>query len=112
MALVSTKELFEMPSLGDMAGKSPQTCACGNKFDVNHATICPKGGFPMLRHNKIRDLTANLLTEICNDVEVEPKLQVLTGEQLFHWTANTVNGARLDVKARRGSGRQSATCTI
>ena len=27
---------------------------------------CPKGGFPSLKHNEIRDLIANLLTEICS----------------------------------------------
>ena len=33
---------------------------------------CPKGGFPSIRHNKIRDLTASLLAEVCNEIEVEP----------------------------------------
>ena len=78
----------------------PQTCACGNKFDVNHAMICPKGGFPTIRHNEVRDLTADLLTEVCHDVEMEPRLQELTGEHHSLRTANTEDGARLDVKAR------------
>ncbi len=42
----------------------PETCACGKLFDVNHAMICPKGGFPIIRHNEVRDITADLLTEI------------------------------------------------
>ena len=42
--------------------------------------MCSKGGFPTIRHNEVRDLTADLLTEVCYDVEVEPKLQELTGE--------------------------------
>ncbi len=66
-------------------------------FDVNHAMICPKGGFPIIRHNEVRDITADLLTD---DVELEPTLQPLTGERLSHRTANTEDGARLDVKAR------------
>ncbi len=78
----------------------PETCACGKSFDVNHAMICPKGGFPIIRHNEVRDITADLLTEICHDVELEPTLQPLTGERLSHRTANTEDGARLDVKAR------------
>ena len=78
----------------------PQTCACGNNFDVNHAMICPKGGFPSIRHNEVRDLTADLLTEVCHDVEIEPKMQELTGEHLLLRTANTEDGARLDIKAR------------
>ena len=39
-------------------------------------------------------------TEICHDVEVEPKLQPLTSERLSHHTANVEEEARLDVKAR------------
>ena len=78
----------------------PESCACGKAFDVNHAMICPKGGFPILRHNEVRDITEDLLSEICHDVEVEPKLQPLTGERLSHRTANVEEKARLDVKAR------------
>ncbi len=44
-------------------------------------------------------LTADLLPEICHDVEIEPTLQPLTGERLSNRTANTEDGARLDVKA-------------
>ena len=62
--------------------------------------ICPKGGFPILRHNEVRDITADLLSEICHDVEVEPKLQPLTGERLSHRTANASN--RLPCIGRRG----------
>ena len=29
---------------------------------VDHAMNCPYGGFPVIRHNKVRDLTATLLT--------------------------------------------------
>jgi len=28
---------------------------------------------PFIRHNEIYDLTANLLTEVCHEVHVEPK---------------------------------------
>ena len=45
----------------------PSSCACGTKFSIEHALSCPRGGFPSIRHNEIRDLTANLLTEVCND---------------------------------------------
>ncbi len=62
--------------------------------------ICPKGGSPIIRHNEVRDLTADLLTEVCHDVEIEPILQELTGGHLSLRTANTEDGARLDVKAQ------------
>jgi len=52
----------------------PQHCIFGTRFSVEHSFTCPKGGFPSICHNKIRDLTASLLTEICNEVEVEPPI--------------------------------------
>ena len=79
--------------------RAPANCACGNKFSVEHALSCPKGGFPSIRRNEIRDLTANLLTEICNDVCVEPELQRVDGEQLNGASSNVQDGARLDIAA-------------
>ena len=58
---------------------------------------CPKGGFPSIRHNENRDLTANLLSEVCNDVCIEPHLQPITGEHLSGASANTQDGTRLDI---------------
>ena len=55
--------------------KTPTHCACGAAFVVDHILSCPRGGFPSLRHNEIRDLTARLLTEVCNDVQIEPELR-------------------------------------
>ena len=40
-----------------------------------------------------------MLSEICKDVEIEPKLTPLTGEELGFRTANTTNEARLDIRA-------------
>ena len=56
-------------------------------------------GFPILRHNEIRDLTVNLLTEVCHDVSVEPALQPLTGEMLSGASSICQDGARLDIAA-------------
>ena len=78
---------------------APTNCDCGTNFSVEHALSCPKGGFPSIRHNEIRDLTANLLSEVCNNVCTEPHLQPVTGEQLNGATANSQDGARLDIAA-------------
>ncbi len=75
------------------------SCGCGAKFSVEQVLSCPKGGFPSLRHNEIRDLTANLLTEVCSNVSIEPELQPITGEALRGATSNSQPGARLDVAA-------------
>ena len=71
----------------------------GNYNDF-HALSCKKGGFISLRHNQIRDLTANLLKTICHDVLIEPTLQQLTGESLHERTANITHDACLDIAAR------------
>ena len=52
-----------------------------------------------MRHNSLRDLTGELLDEVCKDVVIEPKLLPLTGEKLPHGS-NISDGARLDVCAR------------
>ena len=78
----------------------PRSCNCGTPFSIDHAMICHMGGIPTIRHNEIRDMTANLLTEICHNVATEPLLQPLTNESFPDRTANTDANARLDIRAR------------
>lgn len=68
---------------------------------MDHALSCPKGGFSILRHNEIhvRDTTASLLTEVCSNVGVEPDLQPVTSNQLDGASANSQDGAGLDISA-------------
>ena len=61
---------------------SPSLCSCGDQFTMAHLLSCPTGGFPSIRHNELRDITATLLSEICSNVSIEPRLQPLTGESL------------------------------
>ena len=77
--------------------RTPMFCACGATFAVDHALSCPKGGFPIARHNEICDITADLLTQVCQNVRIEPQLQPLTGEVLDGASSNTSGGARLDI---------------
>ena len=44
--------------------------------------------------------TGALLEQVCHDVAIEPILQPVTDNNLVPSTANTNNGARLDVSAR------------
>ncbi len=37
-------------------------------FEIDHEMTCPMGGYLTLRHNEIRDMTAQLLTELCPNV--------------------------------------------
>ena len=57
-------------------------CVCGVRFTVDHAMIGKRGRFIIQRHNKLRDLEVELLKMVCYDVEVEPGLQPVTGEEL------------------------------
>ena len=77
----------------------PTKCACGSSFTIDHALSCPTGGFTIIRHNEVRDLLANLLTEVCHDVSLEPHFQPLSGESFSLRTASTEDNARLDVAA-------------
>ena len=75
----------------------PQHCACGATFTVDHSLNCKIGGFVSIRHNELKDLSGDLLAEVCNDVKIEPQLTSLTGERLSHKSSNKNDDARLDV---------------
>ena len=53
-----------------------------------------------MRHDEIQNLEAKLLSEVCKDVPIEPKLIPVMGENFILSSANTEDNARLDVKAR------------
>ena len=77
----------------------PSACSCGHAFSIDHALSCPTGGYPSIRHNEVRDITASLMSEVCHSVCTEPHLQPLSGEVMLHSTSNTDNNSRLDVSA-------------
>ena len=68
-------------------------------MELEHALSCPGGGFPSFRHNEIRDLLADLLTEVCPNVCTEPRLQPLSDERLDYATASNEDNARADIQA-------------
>ena len=61
--------------------------------------VCPFGGFPTIRHNEVRDLTASLLTEVSHNVATKPSLQPVTTETFSLASVNTTNDARLRPEA-------------
>ena len=61
--------------------------------------VCRRSGFIIQRHNELRDLEAEMLRMACNDAEVEPVLQEVTGETLNRG-ANKAPDDRLDIHAR------------
>ena len=78
----------------------PTRCDCGDAFTVDHALNCPRGAFPTIRHNEVRDFTGQLLTEVCHDVCIEPVLQPLEGERLDLASSIRDDNARTDIRAR------------
>ena len=77
----------------------PDFCPYGDHFSVDNSLSCPTGGFPTLRHNETRDIVANLLDDVCHDVQKEPILQKLTGEIMPQKSNSTDDEARLDISA-------------
>ena len=61
--------------------------------------VCRRGGFKTQRHNELRDLEAEMLSMVCNDVDTELVLQEVNGE-LLNRGANRAPDARLDISAR------------
>ena len=64
------------------------------------------GGYPIARHNEIRDILSEAIRKILPDVEKEPLLKPFEGETLPHRTANRSLEARLDIRARGFWNRQ------
>ena len=62
--------------------------------------ICPHGGMTIIRHNEIRDITADWLSEVCSETEKESQLQPITRESIFPKSANKKEEARSDIKAK------------
>ena len=75
----------------------PHHCACGDPLSVDHAMCCHKSGFPTLHHNEIRNMSANLLREVCPNTCTEPGLQPFNSETFQLRTANT-DEARVDIR--------------
>ena len=78
----------------------PTFCPCRCKFDIQHSISCKKGGFVSIRHNDLCDLLARIVSEVCKDTEIEPKLLPLSAEELHGRTTNRLNEAKLDIRAK------------
>jgi len=79
----------------------PNYCACGSQNSIDHALSCKKGGYPILRHNAIRDVEAMLMKEAgCVDVRIEPGLLECETDNSMSPRTNIQPNARLDISAR------------
>ena len=78
----------------------PSKCGCSKPFNVTHAMNCKRGGFIGKRHDNIKRFEAQLLNQVCRDVQIEPPLQPVNGVKFRLKSAITGDDARLDVRAR------------
>lgn len=100
MGLPCTSPHSRMLPLSDMAGHfriHHHTAPVAIHSALNMHPPAKTGGFPALRHNEVRDITASLLSEVCHGVTIEPHLQSLSGEVMSYNFAITEDKARLDV---------------
>jgi hypothetical protein len=74
---------------------TPSHCQCKKKNDIDHTLNCKLGGYVIMRHNKVRDLEADLMREVCQDVRIEPELLPLDTNLITN--GNRAEKARLDV---------------
>jgi hypothetical protein len=81
---------FKIPNM-------PVHCGCGKQNSIDHALICPKGGYVIFRHNRVRDTFAKILQEVCTDVKTEPCLIPIESDFNNSIVGNKNDGARLDV---------------
>ena len=58
-----------------------------------------------MRHNEVRDSEDELLREVCRDVQVEPALIPLSGQQ-FSRSSNHSDLARLYISAKEDFGHR------
>ena len=77
-----------------------------NKFDIQHSIRCKKGDFIYVKHNDLRDLTANMMSEVCKDTKIKPKVTPLSGGEVQGKMSNKLNEAKEDIR-NRGFWEQS-----
>ena len=85
------------------AKNTPAICLRGKEFRLNHDSyldshIAQKRVYAT-RHNEIGDVFANLMDDVCHDVQIEPEIQSLDGKVFPSNSTTTDDGARLDIKA-------------
>ena len=65
----------------------------------NHTLICKTGGYVIFRHNRICDVNANFLQQVCHNIVVEPELLPLESANFRSIQGNLAEKARLDISA-------------
>ena len=75
---------------------TPSFCQCKAENNIDHALNCKMGGYVGMRHNRVRDLEATLMKEVCHNIQIEPELLPIAREGPQR-RGITAEKARLDV---------------
>ena len=100
---LNKQEFWDLVKLryGWPLSRLPTQCICRAQYDMQHSLSCKRIGFITFKRNHIRNLNAELLSQVTKNVKIEPVLQSLTGEIFEQRTANTNDDAPLDIRAKR-----------
>ena len=90
---------------GWLPSSIPTHCVYGTSFTIDIS--CPKGSFHSIRHYEVRDITVELLSEVCHNVEVELHLEPLYSET---FQSNIHDGAQLDISMNGFWGSHYEKC--
>ena len=74
-------------------------CACSEPMSVDHALTCPSGGYPIARHDEVKNVLPDAMRDAVAKVEVEPSLLPYDDENLPGKSANRATEAHLDSRA-------------
>jgi len=55
-----------------MEGKGHTRCAGGETNSVDNSLVCKLGGYISVKHNSVRESEAQIIREVCKDVQIEP----------------------------------------
>jgi len=76
----------------------PTYCACGETNFVDHSLICELDGYISMRQNSVRDSEAQIMREVCRDVQTEPTLLSINENSKIK--VKTADNARLVISVK------------
>ena len=87
---LTKKEFWDTVNMryGFQIKRLPSSCDCGKDLSIQYSLSYLNGGHVNMRHYTIRNLFAEILTETSKDIQLEPQLVELAGENLKYRTSN------------------------
>ena len=77
----------------------PTHSLCLWRDKLCHSLICKPRGYTSMRHNSVRGSEAQIMREVCRDVQTEPTLLPIN-ENDYQRNVNSADNPRLDISVR------------